>query len=195
MPDRKGLQTRLRLLVDGEQVGVARPKAGKTTVEGGGVRVVAQLTPLGSISSAEIRVEGEEPVPLDPAPGSRAARREAFARRHPKLFAARHVGKGIGQVLLPLLGIGLLLNLLPDISIDADLPDVPRPDLPSIPFPDIDAPDLPGWLEAILKTSHYWMPILIGVVIAIVEARKRRRQARAREERAGRPDEEARPPA
>lgn len=35
-PDRKGLQTRLRLLIDGEEVGVERPKAGTITVAGGG---------------------------------------------------------------------------------------------------------------------------------------------------------------
>jgi len=118
-----------------------------------------------------------QPVPLEPEPGSRAARREQFKRERPGLYAARHVAKAVGKVLMPLLGIGLLLNLLPEISIDIpiDLPAIPFPDLPSIPFPDIDLPELPGWVKAILEAAKYWGPILVAIVIAVREWRKRRR--------------------
>jgi hypothetical protein len=194
-PDRDGVTTRLRLLVDGEQVAVARPRNGRNRIEGGGVAVLARLTPLATISTAEILVEGEEPVPMDPEPGTRAARIEAFARRHPGLFAGRHVVRGVARVLLPLLGVGLLVNLLPRIPIHIDAPDIPWPDLPDIPVPDVDVPSLPGWVDAILATTHYWLPILIGLIIAVRERNRRRRQAAARAGRAGAAEGEARPPA
>jgi hypothetical protein len=101
----------------------------------------------------------------------RAAR---FARRYPRLYALRHVAKAAAA----LIGIALLVNLLPAIP----WPDIPLPsiDLPEIPWPDIpwpqfDLPAAPEWLAAILEAKKYWLPILIGIVLAVRELRKRKR--------------------
>jgi hypothetical protein len=85
-------------------------------------------------------------------------------RERPRLYAARHVAKGVGQVLLPLIGIGLAVRFLP-------LPDLPRPtlDVPELPPPDIS---VPGWLAAILGTAKFWGPVLAGLLVALGRAGK-----------------------
>lgn len=111
---------------------------------------------------------------------NRETRREKFAREHPELYAARHVAKGVGEVVLGIIGIGFLLRYLPAIPIDIPTPNVsvPSPDIsidvpmPDIPFPEL--PALPGWLEAVLESTKIVVPIVIGVVVAIREYRKRR---------------------
>ncbi len=110
-----------------------------------------------------------------PAPAeSRSAR---FARRHPRLYALRHVAKGTGKAAAALIGLALLINLLPaipwpDIPLPSiDLPEIPWPD---IPLPSIDLPELPGWVRAILEAKKYWLPILIGIVLTVRELRRRR---------------------
>ncbi len=168
----------VRLYVDGDEVAHTKKQGSPITVIHDGLEVTAKLAWHGSsITSAELKAGDAEPVPLEPEPGSRAARREEFKRERPGLYAARHVAKAVGKLLVPLLGIGLLLNFLPEISIDIpiDLPAIPFPDLPSIPFPDIDLPEPPGWVKAILEAAKYWGPILVAIVIAIREWRKRRR--------------------
>ena len=110
------------------------------------------------------------------------SRSERFARRHPRLYALRHVAKGTGKAADALIGIGLLLQLLPaipwpDIPLPSiDLPEIPWPDIPwpEIPWPNIDLPAVPEWLRAILDAKKYWLPILIGIVLAVREMRKRR---------------------
>ncbi|GAA1524119.1 hypothetical protein GCM10009678_01680 [Actinomadura kijaniata] len=124
-----------------------------------------------------------EEIPFSPPEGTRAHRREKFAREHPRLFAARHVMLATGKVIWPLLGIGVFINLnvripWPDIPFpEIDLPDIPWPDV-HIPWPDIDPPDvsLPGWLQAILATTKYWVPILIALGMAVSEYKRRKRQ-------------------
>ena len=107
-------------------------------------------------------------------------RRERFARRYPRLYALRHVAKGTGKAAAALIGIGLLLQLLPAIP----WPDIPLPsiDLPEIPWPDIPLPSIdlpeitmPAWLRAILEAKKYWLPILIGIVLAVRELKRRQR--------------------
>ena len=96
------------------------------------------------------------PVPAE-------SRSERFARRHPRLYALRHVAKGTGKAAAALIGIGLLLQLLPAI---------PWPD---IPLPSIDLPEItvPAWLRAILEAKKYWLPILIGIALAVRELKRR----------------------
>ncbi len=124
--------------------------------------------------------------PFAPAPGSPAARLLALQERHPRLWAARHVVLGVGKVLAGLLGIAVLLQtlvrpllrwlsgLLPSV----DLPELPLPDI-DVPWPDVDLPEftLPGWVAAVLATAKFWAPVLVGLVLAVREVRKRRAPA------------------
>ena len=124
--------------------------------------------------------------PFDPPPGTLDARLVALRERHPRLWATRHVLAGIGKVLAGLLGLAVLLQALvrpllrwlAGLVPDVDLPDLPLPD---IPWPDLDLPDLhlphvslPGSVAAILATAKFWGPVLVGVVLAVREARRRR---------------------
>ena len=94
-------------------------------------------------------------------------------RERPRLYAARHVAKGVGQVLLAVVGVGLAVRFLP-------LPDLPLPnlDVPELPRPDLS---VPGWLAAILGTAKFWGPILAGVLIALGELERRRKRDQERE--------------
>lgn len=88
-------------------------------------------------------------------------------RRHPRLYATRHVAGGIAKALVPLLGVGALIGLL-----------LPRLD---IPWPDLDLPSLslPGWLDTLLSTAKFWVPVLIGVLVAIEELERHHKKRRA----------------
>lgn len=126
--------------------------------------------------------------PFDPVPGTTAARLQAFEEHHPRLWASRHVVAGVARVLVGLLGLAVLLQTLvrpllrwlAGLVPDVDLPRLPLPDLdlPSIPWPDLDLPDLslPGWLAAVLASAKYWGPVLVGIGVAVVEVRRKRRR-------------------
>lgn len=139
--------------------------------------------------------EGSEVVHFDPPPGSAAeARLEAIAAS-PWKRVVYPVGAGIGKsgwaiamiVLLPILArllspvVDWIVERIPDI-------DIPWPDLPSIPWPDITLPsinlpevNLPWWLEFLLEYSKVWVPLVIGVAIAVVAVRHSRRSRRIKE--------------
>lgn len=155
-----------------------------------GERIDVRLNALGRVRRATL-VSDDAELDMDAEPGSRAARRQAAQREYPVRYASLHVLEGVGAVLLTVLGIGAiiqyllrpLLGLLPSV----DLPSLPMPDLPDIPWPDIPWPDLlsfelPGWVQALLDSKPYWLPIVIGVGAMIYEIRrqKRHRGARAR---------------
>ena len=156
-----------------------RPAAGRLPVD----EIAAALPPgLARLATASRH-------PFAPPPGSPAARLIEFERRHPGLWASRHVLLALGKVALAVLGVWAFLQLvvrqiimwvtgwLPDI----DLPAIPWPDidLPDIPWPDIDLPDLalPPWLVAVLATAKFWVPVLIAIGVATMEVRRRRRRA------------------
>lgn len=134
---------------------------------------------------------------LQPEAGSRAAARQEWIGRHPRLHLLRQGLGAAGGVLVPIALIWLLARIpLPDLpSIpwpDIDLPSIPWPDLPSIPFPDIDLPsipfpdlpDLPGWVDPLLKVG---VPVAIALVVARGEVKRRRAaEARAAEDAARR---------
>lgn len=176
----------VRMFVDGEQVAEVEKGEKKLSVEHDGLTVKTWLSWTGStIQRAELTAgDDAEPLPLEPRPGTRAARREAWAREHPGLYSARHAAKGVGEVLVGLVGFAFLLrllaSLLPDISIDLPEVDLPLPSF-SIPLPDVDLPAMPGWVRAIADTSKYWLPILIGLAFALGEYDRRRRQQQRRE--------------
>jgi hypothetical protein len=158
----------VRLLIDGEPVAEAKPNGADTVVAGDGVEVHVVMPWHGvTITSAEL-VAPDGPLRLAPEPGSAAARREQLERDRPGLYAARHVAKGVAQALAAVIGIGFLIRLLPDISLPIDLPE--------LPLPDIDPPSLepPDWLAAVLASKAIWLPVILGLVIALREWRRRR---------------------
>jgi hypothetical protein len=166
VPDPITERDRVRLLVDGEAVAETKANGRRTVLVGHGFEVRAAM-PFwgGSVSHAALVADGEE-FELEPEPGTRAARRLAFARRHPRLYASRHVVGGAAQVAAAIIGLGLVLRLLP-----------------SIPLPSIDLPlpsfrldvELPGWVQAVLDSKPYWVPIVLGLVFAAREVRRRKR--------------------
>ncbi len=151
----------------------------------GGRTLTLRLSPLGALKRATIQ-DGAVDLDLDAPAGTKAARLQAWGREHPRLFAIRHVLSSGGGILLGLMGISWLLRLLepylPTIPLP-DLPDIPWPDLPDIPWPRIDLPDVslpridaPEWVDVIVVTSKYWLPLVIAVLVAIWEVRRQRRQ-------------------
>lgn len=180
VPDAITERDRVRLLVDGETVAETKANGRRTVLAGEGFEVRAVM-PFwgGSVSSASLVPAGEEDVliELEPEPGTRAARRADFARRRPRLYAARHVLFGAAQVAAAIVGFTLVLRVLPSI----DLPDVPLPtiDLPDLPLPNIQI-DLtpPGWVQAVLNSKPYWVPIVVGLVLASRELQRRRKTRR-----------------
>jgi hypothetical protein len=177
-----GLGQVLRLVVDGEQRSESKTSGGRTKLEDGQLTVDVRLAALGSIRRAAILDAGGELVLLDPPPGTRAARLAELERRRPVLYAARHVVKAVGSVMLPLLGIGALIGLvlpaLPDIELPrVNLPDMSLPDLPDLPATSIEPPE---WVKSVLSAAPYVVPIVIAIGVAAREVerqRKRRRRA------------------
>jgi hypothetical protein len=170
--------TTVRLFVDGHEVAQAK----------GGRRVVVRAVGLEvrtwpvwhgeRLTRAELLVDGDAstlPIALDPPAGTLAARREAFARRHPAIGAARHPAAGVGKVLLGLIGLSFLLRLIPDISIDLPLPAIHLPSI-DLPLPSIHLPMLPDWLRAIVDSAKYWSPIVAGLGYGAADYRRWRRQ-------------------
>jgi hypothetical protein len=132
--------------------------------------------------------------PFEPPQGSFAARLLAWQRQHPRLYASRHVVLAVGKVAAALLGFGLLVRLLlrpvldwisarlPDINFPSiPWPSIPWPSIPwpDIPLPDIDLPDLalPTWMQVIIGTAKFWLPVLIAIGVAVAEVRRRRAKA------------------
>jgi len=176
---------RVRLLIDGELVAEVKPNGADTVVAGDGVQVRVVMPWHGvSITRAEL-VGPDGPVRLAPAPGSAAARRDQLERERPGVYAARHVAKGVAQALAAIIGIGFAIRLLPDMSLPVDLPDIPAPDI------DLEAP---GWLKAILGSKAIWLPVVLGVVIALREWRRRRPAGTHRDRGGSRDDAESGPP-
>jgi len=170
-------KARVRLLIDGEQVAETKADGARTklVVDDFEVRVTMPWWG-GSISRAELAQGDAAPVRLRPEAGSRAARRDRFEQGHPRLFAARHVARGVGQALVALVGVAFLLRFLPAMPVPGI--DVPEIDLPDLPWPSIDVSlpfvEVPGWIRALLETAKFWGPILIGIVLAAHELRRRR---------------------
>jgi len=175
-----------------------------------------RFTSLGRLRRATL-VTGETPadakkqtllatggIDLEPEPGSPAARREEWIRKHPGRYAAFAAAGGVAKVLVPLV-LGLLA-----VRFVVDLPwpswDVPWPEItlpaipwPQIPWPRIDLPawHAPAWLSWVLEHVRYVWPVLVALVLAKNEIARRRKQDALRAGRgsrasgAARADEEA----
>jgi len=179
IPDPIWEQDRVRLVVDGETVAETKANAKQTVLAGDGFEVRAVM-PFwgGSVKRASLVPDGgDEEYELDPEPGTRAARLAAWGRRHPKLYASRYVLSGAAQVAMALIGFALVFRLLPAIPWPSiELPTIDLPDLP-LPSFQIDL-ELPGWVQAVLDSKPYWVPIVIGVVLARRELKRRKKLRR-----------------
>lgn len=197
-----GMTTRLVLRVDGE---VLHDKASsdewRTITTGPGRRVEVRLANLGKVRRATVH-DGPRDLDFDAPAGSRAARTQQWGRAHPTLFALRHVAIKGGLIVIALLGLGALFKALiqpivrwiTDRIPQVDLPDIALPDIPwprirwpAIPWPDIPWPQitLPDWVITLItwldQYDHIVKPLLIGLVLALGEMRRQRRQRRLRD--------------
>jgi hypothetical protein len=111
---------------------------------------------------------------MAPAESSTRAR---FRREHPRLYASRHVLKGAAQVAVVIIGVTFALRLLPAIP----WPDIDPPDLP-LPHLEIGVPE---WIKAIARSKKFWLPIVIGIFLALGELERRKRRNVERDDRAG----------
>lgn len=157
----------------------------------------------GRVARCALVEEGERPrgrrqlTPFRPPDGTRAARAYRFQQEHPKLYAARHVVFQVVAILVGALGIGAFLrSLLPTVKLDwlPSLPDISPPQwlryidpvywLRRV-LPDWD---LLSWLQSLpqkLGWLQYVVPILIAVLIAIGEVRRRQGCARHQDQATG----------
>ena len=189
-----GGRQRARLLVDGEPVGDRTVGTLRTAVfDLGGVagdgpagRAVRQRVRVRFLWGGRIWACDLVDTPVKrrprrsvvtgfvPPAGTLDHKRYEFQERHPNLYAFRHVVTEVFVVTTALLGLSALITafverLLPRI----DWSWLPALDLPDWRLPDWDLPDL-DWL-------NYAVPLLIALVIAWREIRRRR--ARGERER------------
>lgn len=181
IPDPLWERDRVRLVVDGETVAERKANGKQTVLEADGFEVRAVMPPWGGrVTRASLVPAGEDvEYEMDPEPGTRAAKLAAWGREHPKLYASRYVLTGAAQVALAIIGFAFVLKLLPAIPLPSI--DLPTIDLPDIPWPTIDLPDLPalpGWVQAVLDSKQYWLPIVIGLALAARELDRRKKLKR-----------------
>lgn len=199
-PGARRTKNHARLLVDGVEVDRG------ATEEVGDVRLGAEVGHPTKVSwwwtgrpwavtlvESGLGEERHRAVPLAPPPGTVAARRHAWAERHPLLWAARHVVVWALGVLGVSALVGALVRLLSGWFSSDWLPDLP--DLPSVPWP--AAPQwwtglwtrvgdtvarvvdlLVGWVP-----DSPWVKVVLGlavaVAVAVSEVRRRERHRRA----------------
>lgn len=125
--------------------------------------------------------------------GSKAARREAWIRAHPRLYTARQTAAAAAGIAASLLAAWLVSRLalsidLPDLPWPdlpwPDLPAIPWPDLPDIPWPDWHLPEIPwpGWVREAAEHAKLVGPVVLAFVLARGEIRRRRSQDARRAE-------------
>ena len=195
-----GLSTHVALEVDGVEVAQRRAwPLVRIPVDdlGSGLEhaAVVVLAPRPGHGTVRLVVPADDGAPtsrperidFEPPTGTAAHRRYVWARRHPRLYAARHVVVATVEVvaglLLARIALGFVLDLDWGWLPDWHLPRLPRPHLPDLPWPDVPWPDLdlpdwsvPGWLAAVLASKKYWFPILVAIGVAVAEVRRRRRR-------------------
>jgi len=162
--------------VDGAEVAARKSGEDKLVLTADAGRLEVRHSGLGKPRRATFTPPGGEAVDLVPEPGSPAAAYEDRLREHPTRTSLLAAAGAVAGIVVPLLLAGLLARFAfslpwPDWDVPTpDLPSIPSPDLPSIPLPDLpDLPDLPGWL------GYVW-PVVLAVVIARAEIRRRRAQ-------------------
>lgn len=181
---------RVTWTVDGEQVASGRVGDRRTTLSAGKQgRLVVRTSLLGKPRSAIVLgkddlVGGTE---LTPEAGSRAAAHHEKVLAHPGRYTLIETLGAAGGVVVPIIVFAILARLAFEIPWPG-LPSIPWPnlpdiDLPSIPWPSIDLPDVavPGWVETVLASAKYVVPVIVAFVLARGEVRRRRRDAEERD--------------
>ena len=184
---RAGRRQRARLLVDGEPVadrvvgvlGTAVFELGRAAderVRGGAVRQRVRVRFLwgGRVWACDLvetpvrrRRRGSVVTGFVPPEGTLVHRRHLFQERHPNVYALRHVVNEVVVITGALLGIGALVTAF----VERLLPRIDLSWLPDIALPAWDLPDLPD-----LDWLNYAVPLLIALIIAWREVRRRRRR-------------------
>ncbi|MEJ6014366.1 hypothetical protein WG936_11020 [Corynebacterium sp. H127] len=159
--------------------------------------------------------EGAEIVEFDPPPGSRGAKRKqamaesSFKRMaFPLLAGLGKSGWAISVLVLgPLVGrlITWILGFLPDLNVPQislpklpELPELPKPpyialpyphwSLPGISFPQL--PELPAWVLFLMEYSKVWVPVIVGIFLAIMAIRNHKKSERIKREWENRRDQQ-----
>ena len=183
IPDPIWEQDRVRLVVDGETVAETKANAKQTVLAGDGFEVRAVM-PFwgGSVKRASLVPDGgDEEYELDPEPGTRAARRGRVGAPAPEAvrLAVRAQRRGAGRGGDHRLRVPAAAASPPIPWPSIDLPDLPRIDLPDLPLPSFQIDlELPGWVQAVLDSKPYWVPIVVGVVLARRELNRRKKLRR-----------------
>ncbi|SNV18096.1 Uncharacterised protein [Dermatophilus congolensis] len=197
-------EARLVLRVDGKQIYDKKNSTDNRSITvGRDCRVRVRLSFLGRVKDATA-YDGDAELDFDAPVGSRAEKTQSWGRKHPVLFALRHVAFKAGGILIAFLGVTAFVKwlLAPVIEWIADhmpriswpeihLPQIPWPEihLPRIPWPDIQIPwpqiTLPWWLQVVLgwlaEHEEIIKPLLIGLLLALGEMRRQRKQRKQRE--------------
>lgn len=174
--------------VDGVEVAVTRSGQDKLVLKAAPGRLEVRHSGLGRARRATFTAPDGEPVDLVPEPGSPAASYEERLREHPTRTSLLAGLGAVAGIVVPLLITALLARFAFSVPWpDWDLPSVPTPDLPSIPTPDLPSipwPDwsLPGWLRPVRDVLGYVVPVVIAVVVARAEIRRRRQQDQRRQD-------------
>ena len=182
IPDPIWEQDRVRLVVDGETVAETKANAKQTVLAGDGFEVRAVM-PFwgGSVKRASLVPDGgDEEYELDPEPGTRAARspRGGAGTRSctPRgtCSAGRPRSRRRSSASPSCCGSSPRSRGRRSIC-----PDLPRIDLPDLPLPSFQIDlELPGWVQAVLDSKPYWVPIVVGVVLARRELNRRKKLRR-----------------
>ena len=181
IPDPIWEQDRVRLVVDGETVAETKANAQADGARGRRVRGAGGDAVLGRERQARVswcRTVATSEYELDPEPGTRA-RASPRGAPAPGLYASRYVLGGAAQVAVAIIGFTSLLRLHARDPVAVDRSARPPADRPAghaaavVP----DRSRLPGWVQEVLDSKPYWVPIVVGVVLARREL-KRRQEAR-----------------
>ena len=174
-----------------------------------GPRVQVRTNVVDTVVRQVVFRQGRDVVDFGPPAGSAAEARLESIASSPWKRVAYPVAAGLSRsgwaiaviVLLPLLGrllepvLEWIIARLPGVDIpwpDLSLPSIPWPDfpLPSINLPSIDLPavTLPGWVGLLLEYGKVWVPLVVGVAIAVLAVRhsRRSREIKRRWETGGR---------
>lgn len=219
---RGSVSRRLRWSIDGELVAEKkssdekvqltdklRPGLGVVALRFSGLGKPRRATlfepdPTQDLGASTRALTGVGGLDLVPEPGSPAADHEDRVRANPQRYALIAALIGVARVVVPIVAVALFARIAvnvpwPDWNLPSiPLPDIPWPDLPSVPWPDLPSipwPDwsLPGWLVWLIDHAHYVVPVIVALVLARNEIRRRAKQDQLRAARVRERERESEP--